>query len=330
MRKIAVYVRRHEGGLSAAAREALGFACRLAQAVRGEAAAVIFGSGARDAATEAFACGADAAYIAADPMLNEFQPELHAYALEMAFREAGADVLILPFDEAGKNLTGRLAVRLGAAAVTEVTDFQADEGGIRWIRPVYGGKALASYVPLRPAVVAGLRPKSQEPPEPAAGRTGTVRELDLRIPEDIQVTRLAEKIQADLSGIKLEDARIVIAGGRGLGGPEGFAQLKELADALGAAIGASRVACDLGWAPYSWQIGQTGAVIAPALYIAVGISGASQHLAGITNAKTVVAINTDPEAPIFRRANIGAVADYRTVLPALSERLKQALGQRHG
>jgi electron transfer flavoprotein alpha subunit len=325
MRKIAVYARRHGNALSPASREALGFGSRLAKAVRGEASALIFGAEAADAVPEAFSCGADAVYISANPMLNEFQPELHAYALETAFRQAEADILILPFDQAGKKLAGKLAALLEASAITEVTDFQADESEIRWIRPVYGDKALGVFAATRPKVVAALRPKSQEPPEPVPGQAGEVVSLDIDIPADVAMTRLAETIRTALDGIRLEDARIVVAGGRGLGGPEGFDQLKSLADVLGAAVGASRVACDNGWAPYSWQIGQTGAVIAPALYIAVGISGASQHLAGISNAKTVVAINTDPEAPIFRRANIGVVADYRTVLPALADRLKHAL-----
>ena len=203
--------------------------------------------------------------------------------------------------------------------------YTANSDKLSWIRPIYGDKAFGEYSTTRQKVVVGIRQKSQDVNVPDETFKGEMIEVDYALSEEMIVTKLVVKIQAALSDIRLEDARIIISGGRGLGGPDGFTELQILANLLGGTIGASRAACDAGWVPSNLQVGQTGAVVAPDLYIAVGISGASQHLAGITNAKTVVAINTDPEAPIFKRANIGVIADCKTVIQALTEKLKKVL-----
>ena len=233
---------------------------------------------------------------------------------------------MIPFNRTGKDFVGRLATRIGASAITEVIDFKKEASKLIWVRPIYGDKAYGEYSATRKKVVVGLRPKSQEVAlSPKTMNEGEIIPLDLPISEEDTITRLVVKIQEALSDVRLEDARVIVAGGRGVDGAEGFKKLKALANVLGGTVGASRAACDAGWVPYHLQIGQTGAVVAPDLYITVGISGASQHLAGITNAKNVVAINSDPEAPIFKRANIGIVADYQTFLPALTERLNKIL-----
>ncbi len=325
MSKILVFANQQEESISSGAREALTFASTLAGSTGGEVAAVLVGPAAVSNSKEAIALGASKVYYAANPLLAEYQVDLYVEILYTVFQQSGADVMLLSFDRIGKELVGRLATRVGASAITEVVDYKTEGEKLTWIRPIYGDKALGEYTATRPKVIVGIRQKSQDQAVPDESRTGEIIPVDYTPSEEIVLTKLVVKIQSALSNIRLEDASIIVSGGRGLEGPDGFADLHALADILGGSVGASRAACDAGWAPSNLQIGQTGAVVAPDLYIAVGISGASQHLAGITNAKTVVAINTDPEAPIFKRANIGVIADYKTVIPALTEKLKKVL-----
>ncbi|KKK39253.1 hypothetical protein WQ57_05050 [Mesobacillus campisalis] len=308
----------------------MAFGSSLARSANGETAAVLIGPGAGTAAKEAIAFGAEKAYTIDSPLLAQYQVELYLDAISEAFEKSQSTILVLPFDRKGKDLIGRLATRSSASALTEVIDFKVEEGTVHYVRPIYGDKAYGEYTINRKKAVIGIRPKSHEPASRDENRTGDIIPLKIDLSEEVIVSTLAEKIESALSGVRLEDARIIVSGGRGLGGPEGFDELEALANVLGGAVGASRAACDAGWVPTSFQVGQTGAVVAPDLYIAVGISGASQHLSGITNAKTVVAINHDSEAPIFKRANLGVVADYMSVIPALTKALKKRMGVNTG
>ncbi|MCM3725872.1 electron transfer flavoprotein subunit alpha/FixB family protein [Neobacillus cucumis] len=325
MSKILVFGNQQRDALSFGSREALAFACHLADSTGGEVAAVLTGPAVVTGSKEAFAFGANKVYTVSNPLLAEYQVDVYVDCLYSVFKQSGADIFVFPFDRIGKDLVGRIAARMGASAITEVVDFKKEGQKITWVRPIYGDKAFGEYTATRPQVVAGIRPKSQILPLPDESRTGEIISVDYKPKEDLVLTKLVVKIQSALSNIRLEDATIIVSGGRGLEGPEGFAELEALADVLGGAVGASRAACDAGWVPTNLQVGQTGAVVAPDLYIAVGISGASQHLAGITNAKTVVAINSDAEAPIFKRADLGVIADYKQVVPALTEKLKKVL-----
>ena len=328
MTKVLVYASQQGEKVSSNAREAMAFANRLTNAIGGEVGVVLAGPEAETGAKELIACGANKAFTVPHQLLADYQAELYLDAiLCRGLEQSEADVLILPFDKIGKDLIGRLATRLGASAITEIVDFTIEGDSLKWVRPLYGDKAYGEYTTTRSKVVVGIRPKSQEPAEPDASRTGEIISVDYSPSEETIVTKLIEKIEENLPGIRLEDAPIVVSGGRGLDGPEGFEELQQLADVLGAAVGATRAATDAGWVPSNLQVGQTGAVVVPDLYIAVGISGASQHLAGITNAKTVIAINHDAEAAIFKRANFGIVADYKTILPSLTEALKNKLVQ---
>jgi electron transfer flavoprotein alpha subunit len=325
MSRILVFANQQGAVLSSGAKEALAFGSRLASSTGGEVRSVTLGPFAEAGAKEAIASGASIAYTISNPLLAEYDVELFVNSIHTVFQQSGADILILSFDKIGKDLVGRLAARNGASAITEVVDYTAKSDKLSWIRPIYGDKAFGEYTTTREKVVVGIRQKSQDMNVLDETNTGEIIEVDYAPSDEMIVTKLVVKIQAALSDIRLEDARIIIAGGRGLGGPEGFTDLQVLSNVLGGTVGASRAACDAGWVPSNLQVGQTGAVVAPDLYIAVGISGASQHLAGITNAKNVVAINTDPEAPIFKRANIGVIADYKSVIQALTEKLKKVL-----
>ncbi|MCM3689808.1 electron transfer flavoprotein subunit alpha/FixB family protein [Neobacillus niacini] len=325
MSRILVFANQQGTGLSSGAKEALAFGSRLASSTGGEVRSVTFGPFAEAGAKEAIASGASIAYTISNPLLTEYDVELFVNSIQTVFQQSGADILILSFDKMGKDLVGRLATRNCASAITEVVDFHTSNDKPTWIRPIYGDKAYGEYTTTRSKVVVGIRQKSQELAVIDEKAVGEIIPIDYSPSEEMIVTKLVVKIQSALSDIRLEDASIIVSGGRGVGGPEGFNDLQTLAKLLGGTLGASRAACDAGWVPSNLQVGQTGAVVAPDLYIAVGISGASQHLAGITNAKTVVAINTDPEAPIYKRANIGVVADYKTVIPALTEKLKKVL-----
>jgi electron transfer flavoprotein alpha subunit len=319
--KFMIHTAHAAGTLTADARAVLGFVRRAADAAGASVTAVLLGPGAAAAAAEAINCGADRALVAEDPALAVFDVNAYATALVHAAQQMDARTVFLSFDARGKDLVAPVAKRLDAAAITEVTGVSANGQTLDWERPAYGGKALALYRANRPTVVIGVRPRSQQPVIPDAARTGDISLLALP-PLPLSALRVVATSAPD--GPRLEDARVIVSGGRGLGGASGFDHLRRLAHMLGGAVGASRAACDAGWVPATSQVGQTGAAVAPDLYIAIGISGASQHLAGIGGAKTVVAINKDPQAPIFKRANLGVVADFGAFVSALESELRKS------
>lgn len=272
--------------------------------------------------------GVEVLYRGAHPLLQEYQADLYLSAFEQLTRRAEPRIILLPGDSLGRDLAPRLAFRLRAGIVTEVieVEIEADSRRPRFTRQVYGGKAKGVMTPRTFPVVATVKPRTFEPAEPRGGGGGREVTVELSLDPSQARSRLVERVQEEATGVKLEDARIVISGGRGLGGPEGFRPLQELAVLLKGAVGASRAACDAGWVPASWQVGQTGRTVSPDLYIAVGISGATQHVAGISGAKTIVAINADPEAPIFKVAHLGVVGDYRAILPSFIAKCRELMG----
>jgi electron transfer flavoprotein alpha subunit len=272
-------------------------------------------------ARAAVTLGADRVYVVADPLLASFQMELYLEALTKLCRAANPRVLLMARTPIGRDVAPRLAARLGVSLVQDCLEMKIDVGTKQLLatRPVYGGNAMATILCAQSPPFATVRPKSYAPLPAQDNRQGAVIPIQVTLDAAMAKTKIVSVVKEETEGVKLEDARIVVAGGRGLGGPEGFRPLRELANVLGAGIGASRAAVDSGWVPYSWQIGLTGKTITPDVYITVGISGASQHIAGCSGAKCIIAINKDRDANIFRYARYGIVGDWQKLLGALIE-----------
>lgn len=302
--------------LSPAGTEVVAAAARLGEAFGCEVAFASLGGAA--AASASGAHGASRAFTF-DGDLASSGAEAATAALAELARELGARAVLLPADERSAELAPRLAGRLGGAAILNATGLDVRDGQTVWTRPVYGGKALADLVAVAEPAVATLRRGVVEPP----GQSAVTAPVETRpAPVVGDAVELLGR-EAPAEGIALEDARVIVSGGAGLGDGAGFAELEELARLLGGAVGASLAAVDAGWAPPDRQVGLTGKSVSPDVYFALGISGASQHLAGIGDAKAVVAVNTDPEAPIFSTAKLGVVMDCRTFAAALGDELRR-------
>jgi electron transfer flavoprotein alpha subunit len=298
----------------------------LAAGLSGQVEAAVFGIGgpAADAwAQHALAHGAARVLEANSPQLEAYQPDLLAAAAEAVFRSAPADVILFPGTTPGLEIAPLFAHKISAAVVVDSTELLAEDGAVRISKPVYGGKAVAGLTARQGPLVVAMRLHAVAPEEPQAASQGQRVQVPFTLDAAIARSQLLERQEEAGGADRLEEARIIVSGGRGMGAKENFSFLEDLARELGAALGASRAACDLGWVPASWQIGQTGKKVAPDLYLAVGISGASQHMVGVGGARHIVAVNKDPKAPIFQLAELGVVEDYRTFIPALTEALKQ-------
>ena len=295
--------------------ELLGAARRLADATRGGTRAAILEERQSGLGARLFAFGADQVFRAEHPLLKDHQADAYLAALVQIASQAAPQAILLADDSSGRELAPRLAYRLNGGVVTEVTAIEGDGSAVRFQRQTYGGRTIATFVAQRFPVVATVKPRAMEPAIEQEGRRGEEISVPVALDASLLRTRVIEKVGEEVRGVKLENAKVVVSGGRGLKGPEPFKQLEELAQLLKGAVGASRAATDAGWVPASWQVGQTGKTVSPGLYIAVGISGATQHLAGMSSSKTIVAINTDPDAPIFKVAHLGIVGDFKAILP---------------
>jgi electron transfer flavoprotein alpha subunit len=301
-----------EQGLAGAAR-------RLADASGGRVCAIVLGGAASEIA--AFASHVvDRVIVADSTALSEYNPETYLDALAQICRQVTPRALLLSNDTYSQELAPRLAHRLGGSAAGDVVDVRIDGVVLSATRQVYGGKAQAVIALKRTPAVVWLRARSFAPAS-ARDAAAEIDRADIRAGAAPRV-RIVERKSESQGETRLEDARVIVAGGRGIGGTEGFnSELQPLAGLLGAQMAASRAACDAGWVPSTWQVGQTGKKVAPDLYLAIGITGASQHMAGISEAKQIAAINTDPDAPIFKHCRFGIVEDYRKVVPLLRQKL---------
>ncbi len=318
-----------EGKLASISTELLGGGRKLADDLGEELAAVLVGSGVGNLAQEAVAYGADKVYVVDDPILKDYQTDSYVVVMEKVVGQAMPQVIIMGQTSIGRDLAPRLAFRLNTAAAMGCLELAIDPQSKKLLqtKPVYGGNALAVFTTDSFPQIATVRPKAMAPLAPDQSRKGEVIKVEAGLDPSALKAKVLEKVPEEVEGIKLEDAAVVVSGGRGIGSTEGFQQLEELAKLLRGAVGASRPPCDNGWMPTGAQVGLTGKIVTPDLYIAVALSGSSQHMSGCSGSKTIVAINKDPEANIFREARFGVVGDWKKVVPAFTEKLKELLAK---
>lgn len=319
-----VVVELAQGKPVAVSLELLGLARSVAAQAGGGVSALVF-SGDRAIAAALIARGADKVYAVAEPAAADYNSDTWLAYAERAVSATGASLVLAAHTTKGADLAPRLAFRLKSAAATGCVAITAEVGTLRFTRPCYGGNARETLSFKTLPAVATVRGGGYDavPADPA--RRGEIVALGGGLPASR--LRVIERRRESAEQVRLEDARVIVAGGRGLNGPEGFQVLGELAGALGGSVGASRVPCDLGWCPHSMQIGLTGKTVTPDLYVAVGISGASHHMAGCGSARNIVAINTDPEAAIFRDARFGVVGDFQKIVPALTTEVRKLMAE---
>jgi electron transfer flavoprotein alpha subunit len=322
---VMVYGELTEDKLSSITTELLGCGRRLADELKEELLCILVGDKLGDAPKKAIAFGADKVYTAEDSLLKEYQTDSYVAVMEKAAKDISPRIILFGQTSVGRDLAPRLAFRLGTSSSMDCIELSIDPGtkSLQQTKPVYGGNARATFTSETFPQMATVRQKAMSPLAPDESRKGDISPIKVEIDPAKIRTKVLDTVKEEVVGVKLEDAQAIVSGGRGIGGPDGFKQLEELAKALKGAVGASRPPCDNKWVPDTMQVGLTGKIVTPELYIAVAISGASQHLAGCSGAKNIVAINKDPEANIFREARFGVVGDWKQVLPAFTEKVKE-------
>jgi electron transfer flavoprotein alpha subunit len=333
-----VYIDHFKGEALPASWEALGVGKTL-----GNVSALVFGSGVDALAKTAFEYGADEVLLADDTSLQDFRTEVYASTLSKLAAQQNPDLILFPTSTRGRELAGMAAIDLETGVLVDVVGLELEGDKVVATRPIYAGKLLEKTVCNAKPQLVTLRGRAFPKPEQTPGASGTITKVDV-VPE---AKTQVEGYSKGEGGVSLTDAGVIVSGGRGTSNnpaltppdslddkqkeiwkaQEGFKMIAELAKVLGGAMGASRAAVDAGYIPYNHQVGQTGKVVSPDLYIACGISGAIQHLAGMRTAKVIVAINKDPDAPIYKVARYGVIGDMHKIVPALTEAFKKKLGK---
>ena len=315
------------GKLAAITAELLGGARKLANDLSAPLSLALIGSKVKSLTAEAIAAGADRVYVVENPLLRDYQAEAYLLALEKVISQLMPQIVLAGQTDIGRDLAPRLAFHLKTTATMDCVDLTIDPASKRLLRtkPVYGGNAYGVFSSDTDPQIATVRSKTMTPLPRDASRQGEIIDITVALDPSAVKAKLIQKVGQAVEGVRLEDARVVVGGGRGIGGVDGFKQLEQLAGLLKGAVGASRPACDNGWVPDVRLIGLTGKIIAPELYLAFAISGSSQHMAGCSSAKNIVAINKDPEANIFKQARYGVIGDWRKILPAFTAKLKELL-----
>jgi electron transfer flavoprotein alpha subunit len=313
-KKVIVFGEVRDGELRNVSYEAIAAAKQVANG--GEIIGLLLGESVQSLASNLIYYGADRVVTVEDVQLKAYTPDAYSQAVMQVIVAEQPDALIFGHTALGKDLSPRIAAKLQSGLVSDVVRIEEDG----FIRPIYSGKAFEKLVVNEGLILATIRPNNITALEKDESRSGDITSMNVEI-KDLR-TIVKEVVRKAVGGVDLSEAKIIVSGGRGVKSSEGFKPLQELADLLGGAVGASRGACDAEYCDYSMQIGQTGKVVTPDLYIACGISGAIQHIAGMSNSKVIVAINKDPEANIFSIADYGIVGDLFEVVPMLIEELK--------
>ena len=318
-----VFLENKEGNIATGSREAIAAARTVADGLGQPITGLVFGENVSAAADAAFDLGVDAVLGADDATLGHFRVEAVGPLVTKLAQEHTPSVIMASASTRGRDLAAWVAADLEVGLVSDGVSLAVEGDKVKVTRPVYAGKLMCDVFTTSSTQVITLRNRAF-PQAESTGKSGSATWVDAAVSEDDIPTKVVG-FEGKEGTVSLSDASIIVSGGRGVGGPEGFAPVKELADTLGAALGASRAAVDAGWIPYEHQVGQTGKVVSPDLYIASGISGAIQHQAGMRTSKIIVAINKDADAPIFKLAQYGIVGDLFKVLPALTAEFKKRL-----
>lgn len=325
-RGVLVFIEERQGKVKKPSLETLSLARTIADTLHADVTALWTGSG--EPAAELGHFGADQVYWARHALLQAYSTQAYAAALCQAAAALDPAVILGAATAMGRDLLPRAAARLGVGLAQDCTAARLlEDGRLECVRPIFAGKAFARVRFTRSPAMATLRPNVFALGRPETGRKASVVEFAPEIAADAARARVTSVVASGGQRVELTEADIIVSGGRGMKGPENFPLIQELADVLGGAMGASRAAVDAGWIDHQHQVGQTGKTVSPTLYIACGISGAIQHLAGMSSSKYIVAINKDPEAPIFKVADYGIVGDLFAVVPALTSEIRKLKSQ---
>ena len=322
-----VYIEHKEGETTPMSFELLGIGKTLANELGSGLCAFVIGQNVEPIAKEAFQCGASKVYAVEGALFKAFNAEAYSKAASFLLNKHKPELALFRATSQGTDVAAASAAHLGFGLCTDSIGIRGEGGQIKLTRAAFGGNYTVTVVneKAKPQI-ATLRPKAFAMPQKDASKSGEVVKETFTVAEADLNTKFLEFIKSQVT-VNMVEADIIVSGGRGTGGPEGFKILKDLADTLGGALGASRAAVDSGWIPYEHQVGQTGKTVKPRIYIACAISGAIQHLAGMRTSDCIVAINKDPEAPIFKNATIGIVGDYKAVVPKMLEKFKNKLNK---
>lgn len=324
---ILVYIEVREGKVKKSSLEVLSEAKRCANELGQEVFAVLVGHGLESLAPMVSQYGAKKVIVLDNPLLSSYSPSGYAHALAGLCQELAPEGIFFTATSMGKDLAPRLAAQLGVSLASDCIQTTVKDGNLEMKRPIYAGKAFATFRFKSSPIMATLRPNVFPLDTPVDGQ-GDAEKRDVAVPEDQVRDRVDEVLKEEGADLDVTEAEIIVAGGRGLKGSENFDMLRELTEILPhSAVGASRSAVDAGWIDHQHQVGQTGKTVSPNLYMAFGISGAIQHLAGMSSSKVIVAVNKDAEAPILKVADFGIVGDLFQILPPLKEELKKVLSE---